>query len=398
MTAAVPPPAGRAEELSVRASHARRWLEVLPWLLLGLATISCEKWRGRAAEATSSEPVPVVVNVPRGPETVILPGGVQAPASFADLAARVAPSVVFVRTNQTHRYGSRRVLGRGLGSGFVIDPDGLILTNHHVVENAARIDVVIGKDRRFRAQIIGTDPPTDIAILKIDARDLPALQLGDSNALRVGDWVLAIGNPFGLANTVSAGIISAKDRTTEDVPGLDPQGFYSFLQTDASINPGNSGGPLLDLAGNVVGVNTAINVQAHMIGYAIPVNMVRELLPRLVGKGHIERAAMGAVISSLKPVDIPRIGVDSLKGALVRQVSEGGPGDRAGLAVDDVIIGFNGRDIPGPWALRWAMSLAGVGTVVKLTVRRVGGQVLELTVRLGDATELPPPPEADTSP
>jgi len=309
---------------------------------------ACEKWRARLSRSDGAEPAPVVVTVPRGPETVILPGGVQAPASFADLAERVAPSVVFVRTNQTHRYGSRRVLGRGLGSGFVIDPDGLILTNHHVVENAARIDVSIGKDRRLRAQIVGADPPTDVAILRIEARGLPALPLGDSNALRVGDWVLAIGNPFGLANTVSAGIISAKDRTTEDVPGLDPQGFYNFLQTDASINPGNSGGPLLDLAGNVVGVNTAINVQAHKIGYAIPVNMVRELLPRLVGKGHIERAAMGAVIASLKPVDVARIGVDNLKGALVRQVSPGGPGEQAGLVVDDVILEFNGRAIPGP--------------------------------------------------
>lgn len=368
---------------------------VLPWLLLGAHLSACEKWRGRVAAVEGGEAPPVVMNVPRGPETVILPGGVQAPASFADLAARVAPSVVFVRTNQTHRYGSRRVLGRGLGSGFVIDPDGLILTNHHVVENAARIDVSIGKDRRLRAQIVGADPPTDIAILRVEARGLPALSLGDSNALRVGDWVLAIGNPFGLANTVSAGIISAKDRTTEDVPGLDPQGFYSFLQTDASINPGNSGGPLLDLAGNVVGVNTAINVQAHKIGYAIPINMIRELLPRLVGKGHVERAAMGAVIASLKPVDVPRIGVDNLKGALVRQVSEGGPGDHAGLKVDDVIIGFNGRDIAGPWALRWAMSLAGVGSVVKLNVRRTTGQILELSVRLGDASELPPLPDEE---
>jgi serine protease Do len=373
----------------------RRALALLllaPWLS------SCEKWRGRLTRSEGTEAAPIVVTVPRGPETVILPGGVQAPASFADLAERVAPAVVFVRTNQTHRYGSRRVLGRGLGSGFVIDPDGLILTNHHVVENAARIDVSIGKDRRLRAQIVGADPPTDIAILRIEARDLPALPLGDSNSLRVGDWVLAIGNPFGLANTVSAGIISAKDRTTEDVPGLDPQGFYNFLQTDASINPGNSGGPLLDLAGNVVGVNTAINVQAHKIGYAIPVNMVRELLPRLVGKGHIERAAMGAVIASLKPLDVPRIGIDSLKGALVRQVSPGGPGEQAGLAVDDVILEFNGRAIPGPWALRWAMSLAGVGSLVKLLVRRPTGQVVELSVRLGDASQLPPMPEPEPVP
>ena len=358
----------------------------------------CERLRERFGHAGAHEPAPLVVTVPRGPETVILPGGVQAPASFADLAEHAAPSVVFVRTNQTHRYGTRRVLGRGLGSGFIIDPDGLILTNHHVVENAARIDVMVGKDRRLRATIVGADPPTDLAVLRIDARGLPALTLGDSNALRVGDWVLAIGNPFGLANTVSAGIISAKDRTTEDVPGLDPRGFYSFLQTDASINPGNSGGPLLDLGGNVVGVNTAINVQAHKIGYAIPINMVRELLPNLIGQGHIERAAIGAVISSLKPVDMPRIGVDSLKGALVRQVSEGGPGAQAGLAIDDVILEFNGREIPGPWALRWAMSLAGVGSVVKLVVRRASGQLLDLEVKLGDSSALPALPEEEPQP
>lgn len=366
--------------------------------MLLVTSVACERLRERFGGHGGAEREPVVVNVPRGPETVILPGGVQAPASFADLAAKAEPAVVFVRTNQTHRYGSRRVLGRGLGSGFVIDPDGLILTNHHVVENAARIDVVIGKDRRLRAQIVGADPPTDLAVLRIDAHGLPTLPLGDSTALRVGDWVLAIGNPFGLANTVSAGIISAKDRTTEDVPGLDPRGFYSFLQTDASINPGNSGGPLLDLGGNVVGVNTAINVQAHKIGYAIPVNMVRELLPRLVGQGRIERAAIGAVIASLKPVDMPRIGVDSMKGALVRQVTEGGPGAQAGLAVDDVILEFNGRDIPGPWALRWAMSLAGVGTTVKLVVRRAAGQLLELNVRLGDSSDLPQLPEEDPTP
>jgi serine protease Do len=367
-------------------------------LLFGLLLAGapgCERLRQRFGRVGGPEPAPVVVTVPRGPQTVILPGGVQAPASFADLAEHAAPSVVFVRTNQTHRYGTRRVLGRGLGSGFIIDPDGLILTNHHVVENAARIDVVVGKDRRLRATIVGADPPTDLAVLRIDARGLPALNLGDSNALRVGDWVLAIGNPFGLANTVSAGIISAKDRTTEDVPGLDPRGFYSFLQTDASINPGNSGGPLLDLGGNVVGVNTAINVQAHKIGYAIPINMVRELLPNLIGQGHIERAAIGAVISSLKPVDMPRIGVDNLKGALVRQVSEGGPGAQAGLAVDDVILEFNGRDIPGPWALRWAMSLAGVGSVVKLVVRRATGQLQDLEVKLGDSSELPALPEEE---
>lgn len=327
----------------------------------------------------------MLVRVPSGPSTVVLPGGVQAPASFADLAERAAPSVVFVRTNQTHRYGNRRVVGRGLGTGFVIESDGLILTNNHVVENAARVDVILAGERKLRAKIIGADAPTDVALLEVEAHDLTPLPLGDSSGLRVGDWVLAIGNPFGLANTVSAGIISAKDRTTNDVPGLDPQGFYSFLQTDASINPGNSGGPLLDMGGNVIGVNTAINVQAHKIGYAIPINMIRDLLPRLVGTGQVDRAAMGAVISSLEPLDRERIGVESLRGALVRSVAQGGPGARAGLRVDDVIESFNGRSVDSPWALRWAMSLAGVGNVVKLGVRRRSGRRDELRVRLAKA-------------
>src|SRR5690606_6257174 len=163
-------------------------------------------------------------------------------------------------------------------SGFVYDPDGLILTNNHVVANAADIQVTFAQDgRELKARVVGRDPPTDIAVLRVDAKGLSALPLGDSDKTRGGDWVVALGNPFGLSHTVSAGIVSAKGRTRDDVKGLDSSGYYNFLQTDASINPGNSGGPLLDTSGRVVGINTAIRARANNIGFAIPINMVREL-------------------------------------------------------------------------------------------------------------------------
>jgi serine protease Do len=323
----------------------------------------------RSFPGTSRGEAQAVVPV-KGPDTVILPGGVQAPASFADLAERVSPAVVFIETHQTGRRGARRVVGQGLGSGFIFDESGLIVTNHHVVANATRIEVVVGKERRLRAEVIGSDAPSDIAVLKVPLTGLPTLSLGDSGALRVGDWVLAIGNPFGLANTVSAGIVSAKGRTRQDVPGLDPMGYYDFIQTDASINPGNSGGPLLDLAGQVVGVNTAINSQANNIGFAIPVNIVRELLPSLLGKGEVERSAIGVTVAALKPEDLLRLGIDDSSGALVTVVTKNGPGERGGLRLDDVIIGVNGKPVAGPEALRWVISIAGVGNTVQLSVRR----------------------------
>ena len=332
----------------------------------------------------SSKAEPSAVTAVQGPSTVILPGGVQAPASFADLAEQASGSVVFIETHQTGRRGARRVVGQGLGSGFVFDANGLILTNHHVVANATRIEVVVGKDRRVRADVIGSDPPSDIAVLKVGVDGLVALPLGDSDAVRVGDWVIAIGNPFGLSNTVSAGIISAKGRTRQDVPGLDPMGYYDFIQTDASINPGNSGGPLLDLAGNVVGVNTAINSQANNIGFAIPVNIVRELLPSLLGKGEVERSAVGVTVAPLKPEDVLRLGLDTAEGALVTNLAKNGPGERAGLRLDDVIVGVDGKSVAGPEGLRWIVSIAGVGNTIRLKVRRER-RTLELDVVLEPA-------------
>lgn len=315
-----------------------------------------------------------------------------APPSFADLARHSDAAVVFVETEQATVGPERRIVGEGLGSGFVFDPNGLILTNHHVIANATRIDIVFSGERRLKAKVVGTDPPTDIAVVRVDAKGLAHLAFGDSDAAQVGDWVVAIGNPFGLSHTVSAGILSAKGRTRKDVQGLDPSGYYDFLQTDASINPGNSGGPLLDLSGRVIGINTAIKPQANNIGFAIPINMIKELLPALLENGEVKRSAIGAVVASLKEEDLQRLGVKTRDGSLVTRIVPGGPGDRAGLKVDDVIVSFNGVNGPGPHRLRWLASIAGVGRVATLKITR-GARTLDLRITLGAL-----PKQADVDP
>lgn len=336
--------------------------------------------------AASVPPVPGA----SGAACPVAPGS--APFSFADLAAQADPAVVFVDIlqEQGRQVGGRRIVREGLGSAFVYDANGLILTNNHVIEDASQIRVKFQGGRQMNATVVGRDPKTDIAVLRVDAKKLPFLPLGDSDAVRVGDWVVAIGNPFGLSHTVSAGIISAKGRTGQDVVGLgDPSGYYNFLQTDASINPGNSGGPLIDLAGRVVGINTAIRAQANSIGFAIPMNMVRELLPRLIKDGRILRSAIGLHVAALQPDDATRLGVATPAGAVVLRVMPGGPGDRAGLQVNDVIVGFDGVAISGPELLRWKTSLAGIGTKSSVRVER-GKRSFDLQVTLGKLEEEPP--------
>jgi serine protease Do len=267
-----------------------------------------------------------------------------------------------------------------------------------VIENATDILVIFGDAKEMEAKVVGRDPPTDIAVLKVESKGLPHLPLGDSDATRVGDWVVAIGNPYGLSHTVSAGIVSAKGRTGQDVKGLgDGTGYYNFIQTDASINPGNSGGPLLDLAGRVVGINTAIRARANNIGFAIPINMVKELLPHLTRDGKVRRSAIGIRVSSLVPQDVPRLKLPSQHGALVRSVTPGGPGDQAGLQVDDVILSFDGQQVTGPEKLRWLASLAGVRKAVAVRVQR-GARTLDINVTLGELPELPAPEPQQSEP
>lgn len=301
------------------------------------------------------------------------------PGSFADLAMAADPAVAYIETVQsTPTEGGTH----GLGSGFVIDKNGILLTNNHVIRGASEIYVVL-KDNRFKAEVIGRDPPTDIALLKVAAQNLPELPLGDSSKLRVGDWVIAIGNPFGLAHTVSAGIVSARGRTRHDVD-LDPAGYYNFLQTDASINPGNSGGPLLDLQGNVVGINTAIRAGANDIGFAIPIDMVKSLLPSLLREGKIRRSALGVVVESVEPRRAKELGISG--GAVVTEVMAGGPGDQAGLRPKDIVLEFGGQQVAGKEALRWMASIAGVGHQAQVKVKR-GPREFELTVKLSALSE-----------
>lgn len=311
-------------------------------------------------------------------------GSAQAmPLSFAPLAKLADPAVATVKSLIVRESrGRKRVVGEGLGTAFVYDPAGFLLTNNHVIEEATDIIVSFPEGLEYDAKVVGRDPPTDVAVLKVEATGLHALPLGDSDAVEVGDWVVAIGNPFGLSHTVSAGILSAKGRTRDDVQGLPPEGYYHFLQTDASINPGNSGGPLLNLSGEVVGVNAAVRANANNIGFAIPVNMVKQLLPRLLRDGKITRSAIGVEVKTLDKNTAAELKRSSPKGAWVSRLSPGGPAAKAGIAEDDVILAFEGQEIKDPNDLRWLASIHGVGRTAKLLVSRAGRE-FELEVTMG---------------
>lgn len=359
--------------------------------VLALALAACKTRLSTSSGGLPSAAVPVPsYNPPPLPPAVAI-GPTGTPTSFADLAARCDGAVVFVKTLQEQR---RRVVGEALGTAFVFDPSGLILTNNHVIEHASEIRVTFGQKREMAATVVGRDRPTDVAVLRVDATGLAHVPLGDSDAIRVGDWAVAIGNPFGLSHTVSAGIISAKGRTNQDVRGLDESGYYDFLQTDASINPGNSGGPLIDVAGRVIGINTAIRAQANSIGFAVPINMVKELLPRLLKDGKIRRSAIGVVVSGVQEADVTRLHLPSETGALLRVVVPGGPADRAGLQPDDVVVGFGSDPILTPERLRWVASLAGVGKKVPLRVLR-DGRAFDITLELQELPEEPSREESE---
>jgi len=268
--------------------------------------------------------------------------------------------------------------GRGLGSGFIINPDGYIVTNSHVVESAAEVKVKLSDGRELPARIVGRDPKTDLAVLKVDATGLPTIALGESGALQVGEAVMAIGNPFGLEQTVTTGIVSAVGR----VIGAGP--YDDFIQTDASINPGNSGGPLIDARGRVVGINTAIFSRSggsEGIGFAIPVNLAKTVITQLVEHGRVTRASLGVTIQPVTDALAKGFGLADGKGALVSGVSEGSPAARAGLLAGDVIVEFDGRPVARPEDLSRAVAGTALGRAVPLKVIRAG-RSLPLTATL----------------
>jgi serine protease Do len=336
---------------------------------------------------------------------------------FAPLVAKLTPAVVNVKVSKVEKaaFPWPQMQGRsfgdfpfgdsfnhpqlpqnrtvqGAGSGVIIAADGTILTNNHVVEGAKEVAVTLADQREFKARIVGRDPKTDLAVLKIDAgKDLPVASLGDSNQLKVGDWVLAIGNPFGLDHTVTAGIVSAKGR----VIGAGP--YDDFIQTDASINPGNSGGPLFNMKGEVVGINTAILPNGQGIGFAIPVNTAKPLIPQLLAKGEVTRGYLGVNIQSITPDLAAALQLKERKGALVADVVSGGPAAKAGIRRGDVIVVFEGKPVQDSHDLPAMVAATAVDTEVTLTVVRAGQeqQVTATTARLpSDGTSAEETPQA----
>ena len=327
-------------------------------------------------------------------------------SSFADLAARVSPAVVNVKVISVEKtvfpdqlFGKdfpfpgfqipfpqqpQEFKRQGTGSGFIISKDGLILTNNHVVDNAQGITVTLSDKKQYSAKVIGRDPKTDLAILKITPKAaLPTVALGNSDALRVGDWVMAIGNPFGLTNTVTTGIVSAKGRTI----GAGP--YDDFIQTDAPINPGNSGGPLFNMRGEVVGINTAIFTQSGGnvgIGFAIPVNLVKTLLPQLETKGTVTRGWLGVSIQPVTPELARSFGLKQTQGALVGDVIAQGPAQKAGIKRGDVIVSFDGKKVDDSAMLPMIVASTPVGKTVPVQVIR-DGKLTTLNVEISKLSE-----------
>ncbi len=328
---------------------------------------------------------------------------------FISLAKKLGPSVVNVSTSsvrgstrnqRTPRgndpaeefwqrfFGDRAPRGpqrqSGVGSGFIVDSDGTILTNYHVVDGAQKLSVTLADGKSYDAKVVGRDEKSDIAVIKIDAgRSLPAAPLGDSDRLEVGEWVMAIGNPFGLDHTVTSGIVSAKGRNIGQGP------YDNFIQTDASINPGNSGGPLINLRGEVIGINTAIYSQSGGnvgIGFAIPSNSVKELLPQLRDKGKVVRGFIGASVQKVSPEIAESLNINPPRGALVADLVKGGPAERAGVKTGDVIIEFDRRPIKDSADLPQQVARVAPGSAVQLKVIRDGKET-SLPITVGEMKE-----------
>jgi serine protease Do len=354
-------------------------------------------------EAPTSAEQPVLKEPPANVGVVGLP-------DFAALTERLAQTVVNISTTSqpeqqpTSPFGQgnphefwepferwfggplprRPFRERSLGSGFIINRDGFILTNNHVVENADEIVVRLSDEKEYKAKIIGRDPKTDIAVIKIESDStLTPVAMGDSDALRVGEWVMAIGNPFGLEHTVTAGIVSAKGRF------IGQTSYDQFIQTDVAINPGNSGGPLINLEGEVVGINTAIFSRTGGsigIGFAIPINLAKELLPELEEKGRVTRGWLGVLIQKVTPEIAETLGLEEARGALVADVMKDGPAAEAGIEVGDVIIEFDGHSVKDSNELPLMVARTKVGTSVALKLIR-NGKLNDLSVRIGELKE-----------
>jgi len=313
---------------------------------------------------------------------------VNMPATFAPVVKAVLPAVVNISSTRVIRTSGRSdnpfgdlfpgfrmpdqpLRQQGEGSGVIVSPDGYIVTNNHVVDGATELNVSMSDKREMKARVIGTDSQTDVALIKVDARDLPHVTLGSSAAVEVGDIALAIGNPFGLGQTVTMGIVSATGRG-----GLGIEDYEDFIQTDASINPGNSGGALVNTKGELIGLNTAILSRSggnQGVGFAVPVDMVRQVMTQLKDKGVVTRARLGVYFQELRPELSSALGVKTSRGAVVTEIVPDGPAAKSGLQKDDVIVAMNGKDVDGR-SLRLAVGSMSPGTTIDLKVLRDGAE------------------------
>jgi serine protease Do len=367
-------------------------------LVAGIALGLGMTWAGHPV--FGSHEVPVYISQSEGRENAATANGM----GFAPILKPVLPAVVSIMSSRVVKVpqmpffndpffqqffggqfprGPREERERGLGSGVVISPDGHILTNNHVVEKATEIKVVLADKRQFSGKVVGTDPKTDLAVLKIDASRLPTIRLGDSSNLEVGDYAFAIGNPFGIGETATMGIISATGRNQ-----LDIEDYEDFIQTDAAINPGNSGGALLNARGELIGINTAIlsggSGGNQGIGFAIPINMAKYVMDQILKNGKVVRGYMGVTIQEVTPDLAKAFNVPAEKGALVGDVEPNGAGAKAGLQRGDVIDAINGQPVTGPNDLRLKIGAMSPGTTVHLKVNR-GGESREVSVTLGES-------------
>jgi serine protease Do len=339
--------------------------------------------------------------------------------AFAAVAEHVKPTVVYIRSQRTEQATRQRVppgmerffprfkqqpdIEQGSGSGFVVSADGYILTNNHVVEGAEQVTVRLLDRREFKAKVIGSDANTDVAVLKIDAKGLQPVALGNSDDARVGEWVLAIGNPLGegLTFTVTSGIISAQGRALQGLPGRGQGSIQDFIQTDAAINPGNSGGPLVSVRGEVIGINSAIASETGFYsgyGFAIPINLARTVMNQLIATGSVHRAALGVSIDNVTLNDAAYVGLPEIRGVVVKDIpSDDSPAKAAGILPGDVIISVDGKPVERVGQLQQVIGFRKPGEVVKVEVARKGGIRKSFNVKLQALNEQPQLAAADES-